>query len=136
MIELTRRYRFPAAHVLSHPSLSREENERIFGKCANPAGHGHNYAVEVTLAGPVDPRTGQVFPVEDLDAIFDRTIRSRFSHRMLNELPIFAERVPTGENIARAIHDDLARALDPGGPSRLKRVRVVETSRNSSEYGE
>ncbi len=136
MIELTRRYRFPAAHVLRHPDLSEDENQRIFGKCANPGGHGHNYAVEVTLSGPVDPRSGKIFPVEELDAIFEQTIDSAFSHRMLNELPAFEGLVPTAENIARVIHDDLARTLESRNSARLRRVRVIETPRNSFECGE
>ena len=135
MIELTRRYRFPAAHVLRHPDLSDEENFRVFGKCANPNGHGHNYEVEVTLTGPIDPSTGRLFPVQRLDEIFDQSIRSTFSHRMLNELPAFALRVPTAENIARAIYDDLERDLDARALTRLARVRVIETDRNSFEYG-
>ncbi len=136
MICLTRRYAFPAAHVLRSEELEDAENERIFGKCANPNGHGHNYGVEVSVAGAVDKNTGQIVPIEDLDRIFDRTVRERFSHRMLNELEPFASCVPTAENIARVIHDVLAPEVAQGTGARLVRVRIVETRRNVFEYGE
>ena len=71
MIELTRRYAFPAAHVLRSETLGERENERIFGKCANPNGHGHNYGVEVTVTGRVDPTSGQILPPDELDRIFE-----------------------------------------------------------------
>ena len=94
MIALTRRYAFPAAHVLSSDQLDEGENDRIFGKCANPNGHGHNYGVEVTVSGPVEPESGQIVPLAELDRIFSRTVGEPFSHRMLNELSDFAGRVP------------------------------------------
>jgi 6-pyruvoyltetrahydropterin/6-carboxytetrahydropterin synthase len=133
---LTRRYHFPAAHVLAHPSFSAEENRRIYGKCANPAGHGHNYGVEVCVAGPIDPRSGRVIDPDALDAIFERQIAARFGHRMLNEDAAFAQRVPTAENVARVIHDELAPAIARTGSARLARVRVIETRRNSFVYGD
>ena len=137
MIRLTRRYSFPAAHILANPAFSDEENCRIFGKCANPNGHGHNYDVEVTVTGPVDPETGQIVPIEYLDGLFDEVVRERFSHRMLNELERFDGLVPTAENIARVIHEDLGAAFDdPRGATRLAHVRVVETPRNAFEYGD
>lgn len=135
MIALTRRYRFPAAHVLASPDLPRAENERVFGKCANPNGHGHDYGVEVTVSGPVDPATGQVVAPEALDALFDERVRGPFSHRMLNDCPAFRGRVPTAENIARVVHDALEPGLARSGV-RLERVRVVETSRNTFDYGD
>lgn len=133
---LTRRYRFPAAHVLAHPSLSPEENHRIYGKCANPAGHGHNYGVEVCVRGPIEPHSGRVIDPDALDAIFERQIAARFGHRMLNEDAVFALRVPTAENLARVIHDELAPAIARAGAARLARVRVVETRKNSFVYGD
>ena len=134
-VELTRCYRFPAAHVLCQPSLGPEENERIFGKCANPAGHGHNYGIEVTVTGPLD-ENGWVADPDALDAVFDEVVRGPFSYRMLNELDAFAELVPTAENLARVVHRDLAPALAERTGARLARVRVVETARNSFEVGE
>ncbi len=136
MIQLTRRYHFPAAHVLANPSLSFAENERIYGKCANPAGHGHDYGVDVTVAGPVDARTGQIIAPERLDAIFDARVTRRFGHRLLNADSAFAQRVPTAENIAQTIHEELADALAAAGSARLTQVRVIETRRNSFAYGE
>lgn len=133
---LTRRYRFPAAHVLAHPSFTAEENLRIYGKCANPAGHGHNYGIEVTVTGPLDPRSGRIIDPDQLDAIFQRQVESRFGHRMLNRDPAFAERVPTAENLAQVIHAELAPAIERAGTARLARVRVVETRRNSFVYGD
>lgn len=135
MIELTRRYEFPAAHVLSHPSLSDAQNEAIYGKCANPNGHGHNYAVEVTVTGPVDERTGRILPPELLDRIFDDRIRSRFSRRLLNDDEAFRDRVPTAENIALTIHTALAPELARRSAAELVRVKVVETRRNSCTTG-
>ena len=136
LLQITRRYRFPAAHVLASAKLSDEENLRVFGKCANPNGHGHNYGIEVTLRGPVDEATGQIVPIGELDAIFDETIRDRYSHKMLNDLPSFRGLVPTAENIAKVIHDELACAVSARGSARVARVRVVETERNHFDYGE
>ena len=136
MIQLTRRYRFPAAHVLAHPSLSAAENERLYGKCANPAGHGHDYGVEVTVAGPVDDRSGQIIAPERLDALFEDRIGRRFGHRLLNADPAFDGRVPTAENIATVIHAGLSGSVAERSSARVLAVRVVETSRNSCTYGE
>ncbi len=136
MIRLTRRYDFPAAHVLAAGNLSAAENLRIFGKCANPNGHGHNYGVEVTLTGSVDSETGQLVAIDRLDRIFDEAVREPFSHRMLNELDAFADRVPTGENLARVIHSALEPIVAHRTGARLARVRIVETGSNAFEYGE
>lgn len=135
MIALTRRYAFPASHVLSRADFSAEENERVYGKCANPNGHGHNYGLEVTVAGPVDPESGQILARERLDALVREALLERFSHRRLNDDPAFADRVPTAENLARVAHEALAPAVAREGPARLLRVRVVETARNAFEYG-
>jgi 6-pyruvoyltetrahydropterin/6-carboxytetrahydropterin synthase len=135
VIALTRRYRFPAAHRLSSDRFSAEENERIYGKCANPAGHGHDYAVELTVSGPVDPRDGSILPRAELDALVEQHVISRFGHRMLNDDPAFRDRVPTAENICTVIHEQLApRIADIG--ARLVRVRVEETRRNAFTLGE
>lgn len=136
MIELTRRYQFPAAHVLSQPDLSDAENDRIFGKCANPNGHGHNYGVEVSVEGPLDARSGQIVQPALLDQLFEEQVGARFSHRMLNALPAFAGRVPTAEVIAVVIHQELSQRIERETTARLTRVRVVETPKNSTEYGE
>ena len=135
MISLTRRYEFPAAHVLRHPSLSDAENRRVYGKCANPNGHGHDYGVEVTVGGPVDAESGHIISPELLDAIFEERVGSRFGHRELNRDPAFAERVPTAENIARVLYDELGPAIAECSTARLVRVVIRETPRNTFEYG-
>jgi len=136
VIALTRRYRFPAAHVLASPRLSAAQNERIYGKCANPAGHGHDYGLEVTVEGDVDPRSGRLMDRALLDAIVDERVLGRFAHCMLNDDPAFADRVPTAENIARLVYDELAGPLRERGGARLRRVRLHETRKNSFSYGD
>lgn len=136
MIALTRRYEFPAAHVLAADSLSDLENDRIFGKCANPNGHGHNYGVEVTVTGTVERETGQLIAIDQLDRIFEEAVAQPFSHRMLNDLDEFAGLVPTAENIARVIHAALEPVLAGRTRARLAQVRIVETASNAFEYGD
>jgi 6-pyruvoyltetrahydropterin/6-carboxytetrahydropterin synthase len=136
VIELTRRYRFPAAHVLRSAALSDAENARVYGKCANPAGHGHDYGLEITLAGPLDPRSGCLYPLERLDAIVRARVLDRLSHRLLNDDPWFAHAVPTAEQIALAIEAELRTALVDAPAARLVRVRLVETRRNAFACGE
>ena len=133
---LTRCYALPAAHVLRHPSLSVDDNERIYGKCANPAGHGHDYGLEVKVTGPVDPVTGWIFDPDALDAIVRERVLSRFAYRRLNDDPAFRECVPTAENIAVVIHDQLEVPIAARQGARLVGVRVHETRRSSFAYGE
>jgi 6-pyruvoyltetrahydropterin/6-carboxytetrahydropterin synthase len=134
VIALARRYHFPAAHVLASGALSPAENDRIFGKCANPNGHGHDYGVTLVVSGRVHPETGQIAPPEELDAAFDRAVRNRLSHRMLNELPQFRDLVPTAEVIAHVIFDLIAPEVARLGAD-LARVEVEETPRNFFVYG-
>lgn len=136
MIEVTRRYRLPAAHILANPRLSDAENDEIFGKCANENGHGHNYEFEITIRGPVDPRTGQILPPERIDAVFEASVARRYSHRLLNNCEGFGVRVPTTENFARCVYEDFAPAIAAEGPVELVRVRLTETPRNFFEYGD
>ena len=136
MIESTRRYRFAAAHVLASPKLSARENARAYGKCANPNGHGHDYGLEVTIGGDVDPVAGWIAPPAAIDAIVRERVLERFGHRLLNDDPLFEGRVPTAENIAISAHEALAAPIAALGAARLVRVRVVETPRNSFETGE
>lgn len=133
-LAITRRYRFPAAHVLRHPGLSDAENERIYGKCANPHGHGHDYGLELRVEGPVDPRTGWIVPPDVLDELVRERVLGRLGHRLLNEDPLFRDRVPTAENIAIVVHEALADAVARSTGARLARVRVVETPRNHFDY--
>jgi 6-pyruvoyltetrahydropterin/6-carboxytetrahydropterin synthase len=135
VIELTRRYRFPAAHVLASRELTDAENRRLYGKCANPAGHGHDYGLEVTIRGPVDQRSGSIVPLEKLDALVRERVLERLGYRPLNEDPWFASAVPTAENVALAVQRELARAVEGSG-ARVVRVRLTETRRNSFECGE
>lgn len=134
MIAFTRRYRFPAAHVLASRHLSPDENARVFGKCSNPAGHGHDYALEVTVSGAVDARSGQILAREQLDRLVQQRVLARFAYRMLNEDPVFEERVPTAENICRVVHEALEPEIARSG-ARLVRVRVDETRRNGFACG-
>lgn len=136
MIYLTRRYSLAAAHVLSQPAFSPEENEEIFGKCANPGGHGHDYAFEVSVTGPIDAETGQIIAPGLLDEIFDEAVARRFSHRLLNDVEPFGSLVPTAENIARVCHDALAHGVENRSSARLAHIRVTETPRNFVEQGE
>jgi 6-pyruvoyltetrahydropterin/6-carboxytetrahydropterin synthase len=137
VIALTRSYRFPAAHVLASAALSDEDNRRIYGKCANPAGHGHDYGIEVSVAGALDPRTGAIFPIERLDAIVRERVIDRLSHRLLNGDPWFAATVPTAEQIALTLERELRDAVAAeSSAARVVRVRVVETRRNSFACGE
>lgn len=136
MIALTRRYRFPAAHVLRSDRFSEEENRRIYGKCAHPSGHGHDYGLEVTVTGPLDPRTGAIVPVAELDALVQERVLDRLGHRMLNEDPWFRDAVPTAEHIALAVREELAAALAERGGARVARVRLHETRRNAFECGD
>ncbi len=124
MIHLTRKAEFSASHFYYDSALSPEENRRRFGKCANQNGHGHNYTVEVTVKGAVDPRSGFVLDVAALKEVLEREVLDTFDHRLLNkEVPEFADRLPTTENIAVAIWNRLAPVMDR---ARLHRVRVYE----------
>ncbi len=130
-IQLTRRYSFAAAHRLHSPRLGEEENRRIYGKCNNPYGHGHNYVLEVTVGGSVDPATGMVAHLGELDRFVEREVLEVFDHKNLNEeIAAFRERVPTTENLCIEIYNRL-RSFPA---ARLARVRLEETSLNTFEY--
>jgi 6-pyruvoyltetrahydropterin/6-carboxytetrahydropterin synthase len=130
-LSLTRRYRFAASHRLHRPEFSERENERIYGKCSNPHGHGHNYSLEVTVSGAVDPATGMVANLGDLDPFVEREVVEGFDYKYLNEeVPRFMSEVPTAENICREIY----RRLKPFPAAHLERVRIEETSKNSFEF--
>jgi 6-pyruvoyltetrahydropterin/6-carboxytetrahydropterin synthase len=120
-----------ASHRLHSDSLSPEENRAAFGKCNNPHGHGHNYFIEVLVKGPVDPETGMVINLVDLDALVQTKVIQRFDHINLNLDPLFASRVPTTENLCMAVFELLHRALPDG---MLETVRVEETENNFFEY--
>ena len=137
MFRVTRRYQFAASHRLHAPQLSAEENQRVYGKCNNPYGHGHNYVLEVSARGPADPRTGRAADPEALDRIVQERVLRCFDRRNLNaEVEAFARRVPTSENVAYEIGRRLQagwRAAFPGEWPKLDRVRISETARNAFE---
>jgi 6-pyruvoyltetrahydropterin/6-carboxytetrahydropterin synthase len=130
-IALGRRYHFAASHRLHSAKLSEEENIRVFGKCNNPYGHGHNYTLEVRFSGPVDPTTGMIANLADLDAFVHERVIEPFDHRSLqDEVPAFRELVPTTENLCTEIFERL-RSFPA---AKLDAVRIEETSNNSFEY--
>lgn len=130
-IELGRRYRFAASHRLYTPQLSDADNFRLYGKCANPYGHGHNYVLEISVSGKVDSATGMIANLADLDGFVQREILETFDHRSLNEdVPAFQKQVPTTENLCMEIF----RRLKLFSKAKIERVRVEETSNNSFEY--
>ena len=137
MFRVTRRYGFPASHRLHATQLDEEENRRLYGKCNNPYGHGHNYVVEVSARGPADPTTGLAVDTAMLDELVGRLVVQPFSHRSLNaEVESFAEVVPTSENLAVEICRRLKRdwnTVFPGTWPKLEKVRIAETARNIFE---
>jgi 6-pyruvoyltetrahydropterin/6-carboxytetrahydropterin synthase len=128
---LGRRYRFSASHRLHSSKLSEEENRRVYGKCNNPHGHGHNYVVEVSVSGTVDPATGMIANLADLDSFVEREVIEPFDHKSLNEdVAAFRESVPTTENVCKEIYQRLKQFPK----AKLERVRVEETGNNTFEY--
>lgn len=128
---LTRRYRFSASHRLHNDSMSVEENRTVYGKCNNPYGHGHNYALEVTVSGQVDPLTGMVCNLLDLDNFVHEKIVERFGHQNLNMLAEFQEIVPTTENLCVEVFVVLKKDFHF---AHVDKVRIEETMLNSFEY--
>ena len=137
MVYLTRRYRLSASHRLYNDALTAEENARVYGKCANPHGHGHNYVLEVTLAGPIDPDTGMVYDLAALDELVGNEILERFDESHLNaHQDLFGRLVPTTENLCLTAFNLLKEKFETTGrflQARLHRVRVEETSSNFFE---
>src|SRR5271156_4004031 len=125
MVYLTRKAEFSASHYYHNPKFTVEENARIFGKCNNPHGHGHNYTLEVTVKGAVDQKSGFVVDLKQLKEVMSREVLDAFDHRFLNkEVPEFLAKIPTTENIVIAIWQRLALKLTR---AQLHRVRVYET---------
>ena len=128
---LTRRYWFSASHRLHCDSMSPEENRSVYGKCNNPHGHGHNYALEVTVSGQVDAGTGMICNLADLDAFVNEKIVERFGHENLNTLGEFQGLVPTTENLCMEIY----RIVEEGfRHAKVEKIRMEETMLNSFEY--
>lgn len=129
---LTRRATFSASHRLHSPALSEAENQAVFGKCNNPNGHGHNYTLEVTVRGAVDPKTGMVMNLTDLKKAMDTQVIDLVDHKHLNlDVPLFAEIVPTAENMAVVFWKLLEKSLPAG---LLYEVRLHETENNMAVY--
>lgn len=127
---LTVRQHFSAAHRLFRPDWSLAKNHEVFGLCANPNGHGHNYELEVTVEGPVDPETGMILDMKDLKALIQKEILDKVDHRNLNlDVPFLQEVMPTAENLAVAFWEILDARIPAG---RLHEVRVHETNRNAA----
>ncbi|HLY61385.1 MAG TPA: 6-carboxytetrahydropterin synthase [Terriglobia bacterium] len=138
MVYLTRRYRFSASHRLHNDALTAEENSRLYGKCDNAFGHGHNYMLEVTVAGDVDRATGMVLDLGIMDGTVEREVIERFDLTNLNvDLQSFQSLVPTTENVCIEIFDLLKDKLNGSGhwpTARLSRIRLEETNSNAFEY--
>jgi 6-pyruvoyltetrahydropterin/6-carboxytetrahydropterin synthase len=128
---LTRRYLFCASHRLHSAEMSAEENRATYGKCNNPHGHGHNYSLEVTVSGQVDPATGMICNLGDLDQCVEREVLARYNLENLNALEEFSVTVPTTENLSIQIFEILHRRFSY---AHLERVRLQETMMNSFEY--
>ncbi|MDB4875218.1 MAG: 6-pyruvoyl tetrahydrobiopterin synthase [Gemmatimonadetes bacterium] len=131
-VTITRRMMFNAAHRVHNPALSDEENQAIFGKCNNPNWHGHNYTLDVSVTGSIDPRTGYVIDLSKLKEIVEREVVSKADHRNFNlEVDFMRDTIPTTENIVVAMW----RVLEPHiAPARLTRLVLWETANNYVEY--
>lgn len=132
VVFVTRKLHFNAAHRLFNPSFSNEKNDEIFGKCNNANGHGHNYEIEVTISGQIDPETGYVIDLKILKDIVDRLIVEECDHRHLNfDVPWLQGINPTAENLVVAFWNRLAGSFKQG---KLHVIRLYETERNYVEY--
>lgn len=132
MVYVTRRATFSASHRLYNPALSDEENQALFDKCANPNGHGHNYVLEVTVAGEIGTTTGYVLDLKELKRILTTEILAKVDHKHLNhDVDFLRGVIPTAENIAVAFWNVLAPAIPTG---RLHSIRLQETENNTVEY--
>ena len=135
IVEITRREEFSAAHRLHNPTLSAEENRRVFGVCNNENGHGHNYAFEVTVRGPVASSTGMVMDLNRLMVILREEIVSVVDHKHLNhDVAFLSGIIPTAENVAVAFWQRLEPHLKGFEGCRLHRVRVYESRNNFVDY--
>ncbi|MGI4828034.1 MAG: 6-carboxytetrahydropterin synthase [Janthinobacterium lividum] len=131
---LSRRYRFSASHRLHVDRLGVDHNRELFGKCNNPYGHGHNYFVQVTLAGSVNESTGMVVNLADLDAFAQRELLDRFDLTNLNDDEAFRDEVPSTENLCTELWRIFQRFAEQCAPVRLERIRVEETRNNAFDY--
>ena len=138
MTRVTRRYKFAASHRLNSSRLSEQQNGELYGKCNNPYGHGHDYVLEVSVAGPLNAVSGQVVNIQALDRLVHEQILRDFDHRYFNTdvQEFLGDLVPTSENILRVIEGRLSahwRGAFPGDCPRLEGIRLQETKRNRFE---
>ena len=132
MVTVTRRLKFNAAHRVHNPALSEEENRRTFGKCNNPYGHGHNYTLDVSVAGEVDPNTGYVFDLSRLKELVGREVVEVVDHHNLNvDVPFMKDVIPTAENLILQVWRILEGKM---APAHLVRLVLWETENNYVEY--
>jgi 6-pyruvoyltetrahydropterin/6-carboxytetrahydropterin synthase len=132
MIFVTRREIFSSSHRIYNPNFSENENERIFGKCSNPNGHGHNYTLEVTVAGKVDPKTGYVIDLKLLKEIIIENVIQKVDHKNLNlDVDFLKGKIPTSENICVGIWNQLIDKIPSG---KLYSIKLFETENNYVEY--
>ncbi|MGD0444523.1 MAG: 6-carboxytetrahydropterin synthase [Edaphobacter sp.] len=127
---LSRRYHFSASHRLHTETFDEAKNQAVFGKCNNPHGHGHNYTVQVTLSGQLDPATGMVCNLADLDSFAQKNLLARFDRANLNTLDCFAEQVSTTENLSIEIY----RIFQKFPSAHLEQIHIEETSNNSFDF--
>ena len=131
-VTVTRRLRFNAAHRVFNPTFSDEKNEATFGKCNNPNWHGHNYDLEISVEGEIDPETGYVFDLSNLKAVVEREIISKVDHKNFNlDVPFMQGIIPTAENIVVQFWKILEPAVKP---AKLTRIFMRETENNYVEY--
>ena len=140
MTRVTRRYRFVASHRLHSEQFTEDENRDLYGKCNNPYGHGHDYMLEVSVAGPIDAASGKAVHLPALDRLVDEQVLRDFDHRYLNaDLAEFRQYVPTSENIIKVIGERLRahwHSAFPGDWPRLEAIGLRETRRNRFELRE
>jgi 6-pyruvoyltetrahydropterin/6-carboxytetrahydropterin synthase len=132
VLTITRRATFAAAHRLYLPAWDQPRNEAVFGRCANAGGHGHNYVLEVTVGGQLDPETGMIADLKWVKEVMDRYVIDHVDHRNLNEVELLNGAVPTAENLARAFWQRLVGPISERAT--LVRVKVQETENNSATY--
>jgi 6-pyruvoyltetrahydropterin/6-carboxytetrahydropterin synthase len=133
-IEITRQVEFAAAHRLFRADWSAEKNAEVFGPCANPHGHGHNYLLEATFSGPVDPQTGMVVHFASLKRLLEETVVQPLDHRHLNhDVPFLADVLPSSENIVMRLWDRIQHTLRDE-PWQLVKLRLASSARNWVEY--
>ena len=134
-LEITRREEFSASHRLHNPELSDAENRRLYGICNNPNGHGHNYEIEVTVQGEVESATGMVMNLVDLMRILREGVLDQVDHRHLNhDVPFLKGIIPTAENVAIALWQQIEHQIEQFKGCRLHRIRLYESRNSFVEY--